>query len=639
MNDQPREHVITSSSSLRARSLLRAAAAALALALAAPAAAAPEATAQERFPALVKAAEELRGLKFTRPVKLRVEQPSQIRAMVERKVREVPKERWDGELAALKALELLPASVTDLAATTAAMLSGQVIAYYDEQQDVLVMREEPPEPAAAEAGKPGAAAPSKGDRDAARNLVVVHELVHALQAQHLGLAKLLASTRAVPAQGDADEAVPLLLEGDASLAMLRAGAPQLDLDAVPALVQAMRQGRQQGLEDVPPYLAESLLAAYADGMLLCAALLRSGGPELLDRAFAAPPASTEQALHPEKYFAGELPARVKLPADDSILRARHFEKRTERSLGELGIRIWAGLWTNRETGAEAAAGWNGDRYALYEKPGEAPALLWATSWDTDADAAEFESSAAGVQAHRGGQVRSSGCRVYERGARADALCRNGRQVALVRDAPAEVAVHLAEQMAALPPWPVEPRPPLPGASYRPAARGQVETSRGREEGRHYVHERLAFALTRPEAPPLRFEDGPTSTGLQFTPVILASARGDLQLRVTVLPQRLVVKDVAERLAGGLAVKLPQGQVKKSNAEKRADGREAWAVRYGGRGSAGRVLVVAGEERTYVLSAGWSDRAAGQGVQALLQAQDGLDVLGAKAPLSAAGAAK
>ncbi|BDG09192.1 hypothetical protein [Anaeromyxobacter paludicola] len=615
-------------------------------ALAAPAAAAP-ATAQERFPALVKAAEDLRGLKFTHPVKVRVEKAEQIKAMVDRKVREVPKARWDRELAALKALELLPADVTDLAATTAAMLSGQVVAYYDEEQDVLVLGEEPPvPPPPAGAPKPDAAAEAreKSDRDAARNLVVVHELVHALQAQHLGLAKLLAASREEPAQGDADEAVPLLLEGDASLSMLRANAPQLDLDAVPALVQAMRAGRQAGLEDVPPYLSESLLAAYADGMLLCAALLRSGGPELLDRAFSAPPASTEQALHPEKYFAGELPAHVKLPADDSVLRSRHFEKKAERSLGELGIRIWAGLWASRETGAEAAAGWNGDRYALYEKAGEAPALLWLTSWDTDADAAEFESSAAAVQAHRGPQLRSSGCRVYQRGARSDALCRNGRQVALVRDAPGDLAAFLSEQLAAVIPAAVPPRPPLPGAVYTPAAHGQVETSRGREEGRHYVHERLAFALTRPESPALRFEDGPTSTGLQFTPVILASPRGDLQLRVTVLPQPLLVKDVAERLAGGLASKLPAGKVSKSNAEKRGDGREAWAVRYAGKGSAGRVLAVAGEGRTYVLSAGWSDKAPGQGIQALIQSQDGLDVLGAKtekaaAPASAAGAAK
>src|SRR5207245_903872 len=111
------------------------------------------------------------------------------------------------------------------------------------------------------------------------------------------------AARAESEEDDSAEAIPMLVEGDASLAMLLFMAPKLEssLDALPGLLQLMRTSQAASLGNIPPYLRDELIARYLDGMLLCAALHRSGGWALVNRAFAAPPISTEQVLHPEKY--------------------------------------------------------------------------------------------------------------------------------------------------------------------------------------------------------------------------------------------------------------------------------------------------------------------------------------------------
>jgi hypothetical protein len=226
-------------------------------------------------------------------------------------------------------------------------------------------------------------------------------------------------------------------------------------------------------------------------------------------------------------------------------------------------------------------------------------------------------------------VRSGRCRVYEHGETADAVCRGGRQVGLVRDVPADLALSLAGALAGAGAPEQVPRPPLPGAAFRPAAAGLVETARGRVEGRRYVHERFGFALVRPEKPEMAFRDGPTSVGAQATPVILAAPGGELQMRVTVLPVAIAPMEAVERLSRSFAERLERGAAGKPEAVARADGRVAWSARVTSPQGGARVLVVAGDRCAYALLAVWNDRADGEAVKALLAAQDGFEV--AKAP--------
>jgi len=135
----------------------------------------------------------------------------------------------------------------------------------------------------------------------------------------------------------------------------------------------------------PPALVLAFKSQYTEGMVFAEGLRRSEkGEEAINEAFRRPPASTEQALHPEKFVAGEGPVAVAFPAPPEGGKVLF-----ETTLGELGTRVVlvAGS-VERAEAREVAAGWGGDRVALVSLPG-GEAILWSTTWDTEADAVAF----------------------------------------------------------------------------------------------------------------------------------------------------------------------------------------------------------------------------------------------------------
>ncbi len=127
---------------------------------------------------------------------------------------------------------------------------------------------------------------------------------------------------------------------------------------------------------------DQLVQPYLAGLAFARALWARGGAPALREAWGRPPESTEQVLHPGKYFARERPLAVR-PAVPAPAGARLL---SEGVLGELLLR------TLLEDGAEtAAAGWGGDGWRLWDV-GERTALAWRTEWDSPADAGEFHSA-------------------------------------------------------------------------------------------------------------------------------------------------------------------------------------------------------------------------------------------------------
>jgi hypothetical protein len=55
-------------------------------------------------------------------------------------------------------------------------------------------------------------------------------------------------------------------------------------------------------------------------------------------------------------------------------------------------------------GAAAAAGWDGDRYAVFEGPEHKLGLVWATTWDSEDDAREFLRGYVGYQTAKVGNL-------------------------------------------------------------------------------------------------------------------------------------------------------------------------------------------------------------------------------------------
>lgn len=129
--------------------------------------------------------------------------------------------------------------------------------------------------------------------------------------------------------------------------------------------------------------------SWRRGAVFAHAVFADGGKDALDRAYKRPPVSTEQVLHPEKYLRGEKPVEIDLAEADAYLAERGYKRVYRTVLGELGTALILETHFSKEELAGASEGWGGDTFAVYEKEGAPALVVWATEWDADRDAAEF----------------------------------------------------------------------------------------------------------------------------------------------------------------------------------------------------------------------------------------------------------
>lgn len=131
-----------------------------------------------------------------------------------------------------------------------------------------------------------------------------HELPHALQDQHFDLDSLLEQA----ATTDSRLALQALIERDATLVMVEYAFQHLfemDLDRAD-LLDAIQEVEQGEYQDAPGVVPETAWFPYSQGVVFAAALVDEGGWAQLNQALAAPPQTTEQIMHPDKYLAGEV---------------------------------------------------------------------------------------------------------------------------------------------------------------------------------------------------------------------------------------------------------------------------------------------------------------------------------------------
>lgn len=225
-------------------------------------------------------------------------------------------------------------------------------------------------------------------RDLAGEMVVAHELVHAIQDQHWGV-----PTEPEPianAQGDCRLAHRALLEGDATLAgfaQVLGGGP--DAAAVRAIERELAKLPQElatRYPDVPPALLATLTVQYHAGAAFVGRALRDGGWPAVDALHEDPPTSTEQILHAERYFdTRDPPVAIALGGTEALTG---WTPVLEDTFGEVFVRVIAERTLSRERAAAVAAGWGGDRLRALAR-GSEMALVWMTTWDTAADADEW----------------------------------------------------------------------------------------------------------------------------------------------------------------------------------------------------------------------------------------------------------
>jgi hypothetical protein len=221
-----------------------------------------------------------------------------------------------------------------------------------------------------------------------------HEYTHALQDQNFNLKGLALDQIG---EGDRSLARLSLVEGDATLLMSYWATANLSqAETFQMLGESLNPESTKILTDMPAVLRESLLFPYTSGLQFVQGLQATGGWTAVDDAFARPPASTEQVLHPDKYVANEAPLAVSLPKDLASRLGAGWKVGLEDTLGEFSLKVWlanAGGGKGAATAQGASAGWGGDRVALLDGPDGATAVAISTTWDTASDAAEFATAA------------------------------------------------------------------------------------------------------------------------------------------------------------------------------------------------------------------------------------------------------
>ncbi len=335
----------------------------------------------------------LRKIGFKSEVRRDVTAREDLRAVLLKEIDEelTPAEFRTNELG-MKALGFIPKGL-NWKETMVKVYSEEIAAFYDPKTKTMhLIKESPPE----KAKKPGfleALLGKKSGFDKDENkTVIAHELTHALADQNYDLDKM---QKAVETDDDRSLALSALIEGEATLAMIGAqmddwdgskvgSIPYADLDRGFSLMAPfMSFAGGASLREAPVILSESLIFPYLRGMVFCASLTNKGGWKALDDAYKNPPQSTEQVIHPEKYRDQPDPPTT---IDLGKLEAGEGWAEVGRNvIGEMQLAVLL----RKHGGKPAAAGWDGDCFAVFEGPGGKLGVAWLTTWDTEDDAREF----------------------------------------------------------------------------------------------------------------------------------------------------------------------------------------------------------------------------------------------------------
>jgi len=352
---------------------------------------------------VAKEVESLRGWKFKKPVDKRFASPADVRAYLNKQVAEhcSPAQEKATETF-LQMVGLLPPD-SHLKDTLLDLMEEQVGGYYEPKDGALYL---------VNRGKP---LPALVER-----VMLAHELTHALDDQYVDLRAFM--DKMAGKTEDLDLTGMSVTEGSATALMMRYMVrAQMSGEFDAAELQeygAEEMQRSQALIKAPRYFTV-LLGAYicgteflARGNLLTAMMGKRGMVgKNLQAAVKDPPQSTEQILHPEKYWDAAMRDDPVLVDDDAVKRLIEEDGRRvvhTNTVGEMlcailtnppGVRRslmsmqTSSAWTN-----DGAAGWGGDRFYLLASGRDAKAAasnlrqprgVWVTLWDSEGDRDEF----------------------------------------------------------------------------------------------------------------------------------------------------------------------------------------------------------------------------------------------------------
>lgn len=419
-----------------------------------------------RIDAVAREVSRVRGLPIKKPIAHDVVGRDELRA---RLLKLASDEKTAAETAAeglaLERWGMLPPG-TRYEQLVVDLLTEQIAGYYDSETKKLTISR------------------SAGKDPAWAEMVLAHELDHALQDQSFDLH---AFEDVAPSEGDASIARRALVEGDGiglmievMLARSKAKVDWANPEIASAIEKAMMSPGAAGndkIDQAPLVLRESMLFPYRAGFGFVAALRRRQPWSAVDAAYARPPRSTEQILHPERYIADDAPIVVAVPTPAAL---PGYAQAHATVWGELGFSLWLrSLGIDARIANDAAAGWGGDRAVVFTKAGDrAPSRAVAISrseWDSEIDAIEAAEAASKALAALvvGGTVERSSTRtrILALDGTVSWLDRRGATLIIVVGAPAWSADALARELwpqASTPPSPPSPAPAVPLPAQAPS---------------------------------------------------------------------------------------------------------------------------------------------------------------------------
>jgi hypothetical protein len=136
--------------------------------------------------------------------------------------------------------------------------------------------------------------------------------------------------------------------------------------------------------DLPKAISDLNYFPYTYGTPFIDAIYKRGGWAAVNDVYANPPVTTEQALHPDKYFSNETALEVTSPT----LAENDWTPLRNDRYGEYFIQVMLDNWLSGNEAQKAAAGWGGDNFTYYERSSDF-LFTWNIKWDSSCDASDF----------------------------------------------------------------------------------------------------------------------------------------------------------------------------------------------------------------------------------------------------------
>ncbi len=289
--------------------------------------------------------ETLRGLRFRRPVPVKVISAAAARRYgLAEEERAAQPERERAAVEVEKLLGLLAPGV-DVDEVTSAIYGEQVAGFYDTRRERLMLVR-------------GAGVDE---------VTLAHELTHALEDQHFDLDHV-GKRRQERLSDDAAGAYTALVEGTATEVMVRYMLRYPD--AAPSLGDALGSlAASTSGTPLPPYVMRSLLFPYLRGQEYVAAL-RHGGESwaLVNNALRyRTPISTAEVIEPDRWLRVQRPRAVARPLAPLGVLGRGWRRASGSTFGQFETTQLLYASSGQAGAARVAAGWEGGRYELWRR--------------------------------------------------------------------------------------------------------------------------------------------------------------------------------------------------------------------------------------------------------------------------------